>query len=475
MGENLKAKVFRGGAWLGSGSLAEQVSRFGRNMLLARLLAPEAFGTMAIVLSASSLIDTLTAIGVREAIIQNPRGGEDKYLNAAWWLGFGRAISLYSLIFALAPWVSRFYANPELVALLRVSLLSLLFYGAISPGTHLAIKQMRFPRWAAINHGGGICGVVITVILALFIRNVWALVIGYCAESAARCVLSYLLCPYLPSLAWDREALGKLLRFSKGMFGLSFLNLIFARADIFVLAKLYSATDLGLYAMAVFLVQTPMSFIMNLLGQTLLPTFSQIQGDTARINRILVNVTSLIVRLGMPALVFVFFCGHSLLTVVYGDRYGAATGALIIASCVALVNLVNGQITSVLYAKGLPQLHRRCVAMMAITIIVLIYPLAKDLGLVGAQVACLISIVVGYLFQVVRIRQLTGLNLTQYSKSFLFSAAISIGVLAICLGTQPVGILARPVPNIVLGILGCILAYSLSLGIYLRNNQARTT
>jgi hypothetical protein len=57
--DTLKARVFRGGAWLGAGSFTEQVFRFGRNMILTRLLAPEAFGTMAIILSASSVIQSL--------------------------------------------------------------------------------------------------------------------------------------------------------------------------------------------------------------------------------------------------------------------------------------------------------------------------------------------------------------------------------------------------------------------------------
>jgi O-antigen/teichoic acid export membrane protein len=105
VGEGLRAKAIRGGAWLGSGSVAEQFSRFPRNMLLARILAPSAFGTMAIVLSFSSLVESLTEVGVRQAIIQNPRGGENAYLNTGWWMGMVRGIGVYAIIFAVAPWV----------------------------------------------------------------------------------------------------------------------------------------------------------------------------------------------------------------------------------------------------------------------------------------------------------------------------------------------------------------------------------
>lgn len=471
LGDSLKAKVFRGGAWLGSGSVAEQAARFGRNMILTRLLAPEAFGMMAIVLSATSLLQSFTDIGVREGLVQNPNGGKDQYVEAAWWLALGRALSLAAVLFAVAPLVTRFYGNAGLAALLRFSTVGIVLGGAISPRAYVALKEMKFRTLAAISNIGGICGVAITVILSFFIRDVWALVIGSCAESAARCTLSYILCPYVPSFRWNKEAARDLLRFSRGVFGLSFLNFVFARTDILVLAKLYSPAALGLYSMAILLVQTPTSFIMNVLGQTLMPAFSQVQGDASRVNRILIHVTSLSVMLGLPALAFVFFCGRSLLTLVYGARYGALTGALVLASCVALTNLLNGQITTVFYARGFPHLHRRAVAAMAATMAIAIYPLAKWLGPVGGQVAALLAVMVGYFIQVARVREITGLSLTRYGSGFLVSALASLSVVAISLGTRPFAMLTRPVANIVIGALGCVLAYALTGAIFLRSQR----
>jgi O-antigen/teichoic acid export membrane protein len=75
LGKSLKAGVLRGGVWLGGGSVVEQMLRFGRNIILVRLLAPTAFGTMAIALSSASLVDALADVGVSTAVIRNPRGG----------------------------------------------------------------------------------------------------------------------------------------------------------------------------------------------------------------------------------------------------------------------------------------------------------------------------------------------------------------------------------------------------------------
>jgi O-antigen/teichoic acid export membrane protein len=468
-GESLKAKVFRGGAWLGTGSFSEQVVRFGRNMILTRLLAPEAFGTMAIVLSASSVVQTIMDVGVKEALIQNPRGNEEEYVGAAWWMAFGRAAMFWAVLSVVAPWIARFYGNHLLSPLLRVCAIGVLLDGAISSRAYVAIKNMKFRKWAIINHGGAIAGVFVTLALSFLLRNVWALVIGYCAESVGRFTLSYVVCPYLPPRRLPLVAIRDLLKFSKRAFGLSLLNLIFARTDIFVLAKMFSPAALGLYTMAIFLVQTPASFAMNLLGQTLLPTFSRIQEDKARTNRVLIQVTSALAIVGMPALVFVAFCGRSLLGLLYGPRYTAAVGPLIAASFVALLNAMNGQVTIVYYAKGMPQLHRRCVLITAATMIVLTYPFVLKFGLVGGQLAALVAISAGFLFQVVRLRDLTTLDPMRYVKVFAVFGAISAVIAGVCLSVRTVAAVSQPVPNILVGAGACTIAGGLGLFAFFRN------
>lgn len=470
---SLRAKVFRGGAWLGSGSFAEQAARFGRNMLLTRLLAPEAFGTMAVVMSATSVLASIMDVGAREALIQNPKGSQDGHVGAAWWLAFGRSMSLYVLLFFTAPFAAHFYNNSELSPLLRVAGASLIFEGIMSARAYVAIKEMKFRKWAAINHGGGITGVIVTVILAFFIRDVWALVLGSVAEGAARSAYSYILCPFVPPLRWDGAAIRELWHFSKGVFGLAILNLIFIRTDIFVLAKLYSAAALGLYAMAIYVVQTPTGFLMNLLGQTLMPTYAHVQDDHQRMNRILLQVTAALFLIGMPGLLLIFFCAHPLLTVLYGSRYGAAAGALTLAACVALLNLANAQITTIFYAKGVPGLHRRCVAIMAVMMIVLIYPFAKWFGILGGQYACLLSIAVGYLFQIERIRKVSGLDLSRYKNSLLISGGICVGVFAACLAAREFGGLTQPFANVAIGVLGTLIAYGIAYMVVFGGTRSR--
>jgi len=168
---------------------------------------------------------------------------------------------------------------------------------------------------------------------------------------------------------------------------------------------------------------------------------------------------------------FAFCCGRSLLRLTYGPSYAAVAGSLLVSSAVALVNLMNGQITTVFYARGLPGMHRRAVAVMAVVMVSMVYPLCKWLGPVGGQAAALLAVIVGYLLQIVRVRRLTGLQMGPYGKGLLIPGLPSTSVVAVGLLTRPFAALSGPAANIAFGIVGCLLAYILACAILL---QSRT-
>jgi hypothetical protein len=108
---------------------------------------------------------------------------------------------------------------------------------------------------------------------------------------------------------------------------------------------------------------------------------------------------------------------------------------------------------------------------MAVIMIIITYPFAKWFGLVGGQLACLVAVVVGYLFQLERVRGLTDLDLSAYGKAFPIAVGVSVSVAAVCLGARLSPALAHPVPTIVVGVLGCLLAYAFSAAFFLHNNR----
>src|SRR4030042_3650986 len=104
---------------LAVGTVVERGLRFVRYVILTRILAPDQFGLMAIVMVAASAFDALTEVGIKQSVIQNKRGADPEYLNVAWWFQAVRGLGLFSVAFLAAPWISSFYERPELSRLLR--------------------------------------------------------------------------------------------------------------------------------------------------------------------------------------------------------------------------------------------------------------------------------------------------------------------------------------------------------------------
>jgi lipopolysaccharide exporter len=424
-GSTVTAKIVRGGAWLGAGSAGEYGLRFARNMILARILAKEAFGLMAIVLSVCSLFQVLTGLWIKESVVQNPRGTEKTFLNGVWFLAMGRALLLLTGAYFLAPWIAEFYESPNLVDLIRVAFFSVLFQGSISPRAYVAIKQMDYRKWVIVQQGGGILGVTTTIVLALYLKSVWALALGYVAENAARCLLSYIVCPFLPTIRFEKRDIDSLFAFSRGMIGMPVLMLIYTEGSTFVTGKLCSKEFLGLFALTLSLARIPGMF-GQMLVDLLLPSFSQMQQQDERLNHNLLRVTSVITFVAGPALVATALFGEEILTLVYGPAYAKGSVALSLLFANEMMLTCNIPIASLFVARGQPALLRQFSLVRALLMVCIAYPAIKQYDIIGAAATPLLAMCLAYGLQLRALRTLTGLRASDYIAVFMRSALLSI-------------------------------------------------
>ena len=351
-------KLFKGGAIIGSANASEQSLRFIRNMILTRILAPEVFGVMAIVLEINAFLDSFTEVGIKQAIIHHEQAREKKFLNTAWCFAAVRSLILYMITFFIAPIIANFYDNLELVAIMRIAFLAILFKGLMSIRAYIAIKDMKFNRWAIINNGGGILGIVIAVSLAFYLENIWALVIGFAAESFLRFLLSYIICPFLPSLSVSRKDFSSLYKYAMGMLGLPILTFIFMRIDVFVIGKLYSEYNLGLYSMSVTLAYIPVMFLSSVISDIAMPHFSSLQNKNSELENALIKVTSPLTYFSFPIVVFIILYSKSILIIIYGKEYATVAIPFAILAVTTLFRLLSVPIAGMYMAIGEPAKHR---------------------------------------------------------------------------------------------------------------------
>ncbi len=412
--DSLRARCARGGAALAAGAVVERGARFVRNMILTRILAPDQFGLMALVMAAGGLFEVLTEVGVREAIVQNRRGDSDEFLNVAWWFSAARGVVLYGVGLLAVPWVAAFYREPLLNSLLQVSFLTMVFSGLTSTRLHALQKNLRLGRYVAITQGAGLAGTAISLAAAFHIPNVWALVYGFVGEAAIRCVASFAVCPIRLRARFDRDCARELFVFARGMFGLPILTFAFMNADVFVLGKVCTKSQVGMYAMALALAQIPLMLFSRVFQPLVLPVFSAQQEDLSRLRAMILDLTRLILLFGLPTVACCAVFSADLLRVIYGAPYAVVSPAMGLLGFYVLASVAGTPGGLTYFAVGRPQLLRWFTFVRAALMALVIYPACKRFGPAGAAGALLGCYLVASVFHVPIMSRLLALGALRY-------------------------------------------------------------
>jgi len=472
-GDSLKARCARSGFVLGIGAFVAKFLGFGSKVILTRLLVSEEMGLMVMIISLTQLFEVLTEVGIKQSVIQNKNGARPEYLNMAWWFQGLRGMALYAVAFIVAPWLCEFYfrsrpevltrySMEELVTLVRVAFLSILFNGFVSPGAHVLEKKFKFGRAVVITQGGFVLGAILTIILAFLIRNVWAIVIGFAATGLTRCLMSYVLCPFMPKLAYHRESFQGLYRFARGVIGLPVLTYIAFNIDVLVAGKLVSTSLVGFYGMALTLAVAPRDLFVRIISPILFPAFAEKQDDKEALCRAVLKITKVTALLVIPPTALAIICSRAILTFVYPPEYAAVAipfGLL----CVYVLLLIQGSIlATVFFGIGQPGKHRAFVGLRALILVVFIYPAIRLLGLTGAAGTVLLASFVALSVQVLVIRKTIGLNIFDYAISWMSGLALAIPVLVVTVlvrGLTP----DSPMAHLIIGALSCIIVCAIGV------------
>lgn len=461
-GDSLKARCVRGMMILGAGTFIERGFKVLRYVILARVLAPDEFGLMAIVIAASTFFEAFTEVGVRQSIIQNKKGTETEYLNMAWWFQALRGLGLFALAVLAAPWISSFYQESDLLPLLRVAFLTLLFNGLVSPRAHVLEKEFQFGKVVLLVQGSGLLGALLTIALAFFVRNVWALVIGFIVEAMLRCLLSFIVCPFRPRLSIDKDSLFEILKFARGMFGLPILAFLAYRTDVIVLGRVVDKAQLGMYSLALILAQMPRDFFARVVGPVLLPAFSKKQDDKASLCGAVLELTRNTATFAIPLVAFLVVCSDTALSVVFGSQYASVAVPFSLMCICSLLIIQAVPLVGIYLGMGQPHLNRRFAALCVIILATLIYPGISLFGLPGAAGVVLLANFIALGMQVFWMRKLIDIAYREYLFCWLPGLCLA-GVVLIPISLLNATLLSSPLLSLVVGGLLCLGAWGVGL------------
>ncbi len=340
---DLVARVVRGAGWTASGFAVAQVLRLASNLVLTRLLFPEAFGLMALVSVFIAGLTMFSDVGLGPSILQNKRGDDEDFLNTAWTIQVVRGVCMWLGTCILALPLARFYGEPALAQLLPVAGLALVISGFNPTRLITANRHLLLGRITAIELLNQVIALVIMVALTWYMRSVWALVIGGVIAAGTFLIFAYLLLPGKANrLRWERESVHELVHFGKWIFFSTALGFLVLQGDKLILGKYLSIERLGIYNIGYFLASFPLLLGGAVIARILIPLYRERPPQASPENFIRLRWMRFALSAGVLAMLAVMaFSGAVLVDLLYDPRYAAAGGIVVIIACIQIVQLVG--------------------------------------------------------------------------------------------------------------------------------------
>ena len=428
--DNLKARCAKSCIPLTIGAFTAKLIALASKLILAKILVGDERGVMIIILPLVTFFNTLTEIGIKQSVIQHKDGATEPYLNMAWWIQSVRGVGLYLAAFFLSPliceiWVyghegvSEYYTQAEVLWMVRISFLTILLNGLVSPRSHVLIKEFRFGKSVLLVQGSAIMSGVLTIILALIYRNVWAFVIGTVSNYFFLFVFSFIMCPFRPRWMYDSHSFQALFRFSKGMFGLPILSYLVFNLDVLVGSLFVSPTLIGMYGFAMILAKTPREMLTRIFGPPMTPAFAEKQDEPQAICKALILISKGVCLVILPLTTYMLICRDAVLTIFYKPEFTEVAIPFSLLCLTYMILLQTFTLGKVFFGLGLPEKHRTYVIIRAVLLGGLIWPAAKHYGLLGITWLMFISNVIAFLYQVYSLKGLIGLDIKSYFKAWI--------------------------------------------------------
>jgi len=327
----LKQQAISAVGWSSVEALSRQGLQFVFSVVLARLLSPEEFGTVAMILLFTSVAGIFADGGFSAALIQKQQISiEDTSSVFFFNLAMGLATAL--LMVVAAPWIAAFYRTPVLQPLTRFLALSL-FLGAFG-AVHSALlsRDLDFRTLTRISVVATLSSGVVAIILAWRGWGVWSLAVQGLVSTVLSVLLLWLWRPWRPALRFSSTALRSLFRFGSYLFVSGLLDTAFNRMYTVIIGKVYSAKDLGYYTRADTTRQTPVMLMSTVIDRVMFPLLSSAACDRQLMHRGIRKALKILMLVNVPLCLGLTVVARPLVFTLFGEKWNACVPYLQVLS-----------------------------------------------------------------------------------------------------------------------------------------------
>ncbi len=313
-------KIFSNLIWRFSERIGAKLISVIVNLVLARLLAPEVFGTVAIVLVITDILQVFVESGFGTALIQK-KNADDLDFSSVFYFNLAACGILYILLFAFAPLISRLYGKPELLNIIRVVGTILLISGVRNVQQAYVSRNMLFKRFFFSTLGGTITAGIVGIVLARKGYGVWAYVAQYLLNNLVGTLILWFTVKWRPKLQFSMMRLKTLFTYGWKLLASSLLNTVSDKLRPLIIGLRFSEADLAFYNEGILFPNLIVENVNTSIDSVLLPALSEQQDAADNVKAMTKRAVEVSSYIMWPLMIGLFVCSGSLVRSVLGEKW----------------------------------------------------------------------------------------------------------------------------------------------------------
>jgi len=338
---DLGRRALRGGIvsiFIQYGNAALQIAAA---IVLARLLAPEDFGLVAIVTVLTSFAPLLIDFGLLDATAQRSRITPAQ-VSGLFWVSGGIGLAVAVVLAICSPLIAWAYGDPRLQPIALCVAITFVLSGMSNQHMALLRRRMQFGRIGQIQLFGTLAGTLVAIVVALYGYGYWALVLRPITTSCFVAFGAWAACPWRPGVPVFDEDVKSMVRFGLHVVGFTVAYTLSRAVDRIALGLVYRPDQVGYYQNAMNLYENSIYSALNQMHAVGSAALSKLQSNPAALRQKYEAALSMLAFFVMPVAAILSVTAEDLTVILLGDKWRAAGSLLSIIALRGISHVVEG-------------------------------------------------------------------------------------------------------------------------------------
>ena len=322
--QGLKKKTIKGVVWSGVETFATSALNFIFSILLARILMPEDFGTIAILAFFMQLAQIFVDSGLSNALIRKQnRSIEDE--STAFWSNIAIGLIAYIFIFIFAPYIAEFYNIPTLTEITRIYAIVIILNSFSVVHRAIISSNLNFKLLTKISLTSSIVSGIIALCFAVYGLGIWTLVILNAVSSAISTFLLWFYNRWKPKFIFSLKSFKEMFGFGYKLLFSGLIDTTFNNLYSLIIGKIFSPLSLGYYSKADSLSGYPARSITHMIQRATYPSLSKLQSNDQSLELNYRKILRLSAYIIFPIMIGISAIADPLIQLLLTDKWNDTT------------------------------------------------------------------------------------------------------------------------------------------------------